>query len=166
MINLRNQKGSITLFVLISCMFFIASVTCVQIYMQSKQTAVDREYRQIKSNYEGNLLSETNLKDQYTKLSNLKNASITILKITKTSTSLTVEFTLSPTDLDIKTIKYGWGTGENVDTVTKWTYLEKESAKENMIAKTDIEVATEPTIYHLFIMLNDKTVYTPIQSTT
>ena len=56
MINLRNEKGSITLFVLISCLFFVASVACVQMYMQSKKIAVDREYRAIKSNYEGNTL--------------------------------------------------------------------------------------------------------------
>lgn len=54
MLNLKNQKGSITYFVLISCLFFITSVTGVFMYMQSKQIAVDREYRQIKSFYEGN----------------------------------------------------------------------------------------------------------------
>ena len=52
MINLKNEKGSITVFVLASCLFFIAAVACTQIYMQSKQTAIEREYRQIKSNYE------------------------------------------------------------------------------------------------------------------
>ena len=52
MINLKNEKGSITVFVLASCLFFIGAVACTQIYMQSKQTAVEREYRQIKSNYE------------------------------------------------------------------------------------------------------------------
>ena len=62
MINLRNQKGSITLFVLISCLFFVASVACVQMYMQSKKIAVDREYRAIKSNYEGNTLAKRLLK--------------------------------------------------------------------------------------------------------
>ena len=68
MINLRSEKGSITLFVLVSCMFFIASVACVQIYMQSKQTAVDREFSQIKDNYEGNSLDENNLKESYEKI--------------------------------------------------------------------------------------------------
>ncbi len=50
--RLKNENGSVTLFTLVSCLFFIASVACVSIYMQSKQTAVDREYRQIKANYE------------------------------------------------------------------------------------------------------------------
>ena len=50
--NLKSQKGSITLFVLVSCLFFLASVACVNMYMHSKQIAVDREYRQVKANYE------------------------------------------------------------------------------------------------------------------
>ena len=55
MFNYRNQKGSITLFVLTSCLFFMASITGVFLYTQSKQIAVEREYRQIKSVYEENL---------------------------------------------------------------------------------------------------------------
>ena len=55
MLNLRNQRGSITFFILSSCLFFIASVTGVFMYMQSKQIAVDREYRQIKQVYEESL---------------------------------------------------------------------------------------------------------------
>ena len=78
MINLRNEKGSITLFVLISCLFFVASVACVQMYMQSKKTAVYREYRQIKSNYEGNTLDENNLKEDYIQVEKLNNTNINI----------------------------------------------------------------------------------------
>lgn len=52
MIKLRNENGSVTIFVLVSCLFIIAAVACTQIYMQSKQVAIEREYSQIKSNYE------------------------------------------------------------------------------------------------------------------
>lgn len=58
MIKINNQKGSITLFVLVSCMFFIASVVCIQMYIQSKKIAVDREYRQIKANYESTIKTD------------------------------------------------------------------------------------------------------------
>ena len=60
MFNFRNQRGSITLYVLTSCLFFMASITGVFIYTQSKQVAVEKEYRQIKSIYESNL-NETSL---------------------------------------------------------------------------------------------------------
>lgn len=162
--NLRNQRGSITLFVLVSCMFFIASVTCVQIYIQSKQTAVDREYRQIKSNYEGDTLSETNLREQYTKLSNLKNADITITKVAKSGNNLMVEFKLSSTDIDVKTIKYGWGTGTTVDTVSNWNFIENSGAKGNMIALNREAESDES--YNLFVVVNDKVLYSKIDAPT
>ena len=68
--NLKSQKGSITLFVLVSCLFFLASVACVNMYMQSKQVAVDREYRQIKATYEKDI---NNMDSIYTELSNKNN---------------------------------------------------------------------------------------------
>ena len=71
MVNIKNEKGSITLFVVVSCMFFVASVVSVQMYMQSKKIAVDREYRAIKSNYEGNTLEEENLKNDYIEVEKL-----------------------------------------------------------------------------------------------
>ena len=162
MVNFRNQKGSITLFILISCMFFIASVVCVQMYMQSKQTAVDREYRQIKSNYEGDLLNETVLTERYNKISNLKKASVTILKTTKTDKDIKVEFSLVPNELDIKMIKYGWGTNESTDTVNNWIYMEKKSVGETMLAKTNIDPTDNKKEYHLFVVINNRVIYMPI----
>lgn len=162
MINLRDQRGSITLFVLISCMFFVASVACVQIYMQSKQVAVNREYKQIKSNYEGDTLNVENLREQYTKLSNLKNADITIIKATRSGDKLMVEFKLSSTDIDVKTIKYGWGTGTTVDTVSNWSFIENSGVNGNMIALNKEAKASES--YNLFVVVNDKILYSKIDS--
>lgn len=153
MINLRSEKGSITLFVLVSCMFFIASVACVQIYMQSKQTAVDREFRQIKDNYEGNSLDENNLKESYEKILKQKNIEINIINTSIKDESIIVEFNVN--DVDINLIKYGWTKEDTIDKVGKWTYIEKSSSKENMLAIYDEE---EPSgDYYLFIVINDFT---------
>ena len=70
--DFKNQKGSVTLFVLVSCLFFIASVACVDMYMQSKQNAIDREYRQIKASYEKDI---NNMEEIYTELSGQNNLS-------------------------------------------------------------------------------------------
>ena len=159
MINLRNEKGSITLFVLISCIFFIASVACVQMYMQSKQTAVDREYRQIKESYEQSV-DENTINNEYTKVAQLKNINIVVENTTKTNNKLTVQFSLDSTDatdLDIKTIKYGWGSGSSIDTVTDWTYLESESIKSKMIAINN--KASSSGDYHLFVVINNQEIY-------
>ena len=153
MINLRSEKGSITLFVLVSCMFFIASVACVQIYMQSKQTAVDREFRQIKDNYEGNSLDENNLKESYEKILKQKNIEINIINTSIKDESIIVEFNVN--DVDINLIKYGWSKEDAIDKVSKWTYIEKSSSKDNMLTIYDEEAPSGD--YYLFIVINDFT---------
>ena len=158
--NLRREKGSITLFVLVSCMFFIASIACVQIYMQSKQTAVDREYRQIKSNYEQNNLEENTLKEDYEQLSKLTNMGVTIVNTTKLDNGLKVEFTLSNPEANIKTLKYGWGTNASVDTVTSWTFMENSNGNESRFAFLNGTIDSGD--YHLFVVVNDKVIYNKI----
>ena len=160
MINLRNEKGSITLFVLISCLFLVASVACVQMYMQSKKTAVYREYRQIKSNYEGNTLDENNLKEDYIQVEKLNNTNINITNYTISDNILSVEFNISNTDLDIKTIKYGWGNSESVNTVERWTFIEDGSVGTTMTALNNKAETTGD--YHLFIVVNNKVIYSKI----
>lgn len=155
MINFRNEKGSITLFVLVSCMFFIASVACVQMYMQSKRVAVDREYRQIKFNYEGNTLDENNLKNDYTEVENLNNVNVNITKSTISNNVLSVEFTINNiNNVNIKSIKYGWGTSESVNTVERWNFIESSNAGTTLTALNNNAKTTGN--YYLFIVINDK----------
>ena len=155
MINFRNEKGSITLFVLVSCMFFIASVACVQMYMQSKRVAVDREYRQIKFNYEGNTLDENNLKNDYTEVENLNNVNVNITKSTISNNVLSVEFTINNiNNVNIKSIKYGWGTSDSVKTVERWNFIENANTETNLIAINSN--AKTKGDYYLFIVINNK----------
>ena len=155
MINFRNEKGSITIFVLVSCMFFIASVACVQMYMQSKRVAVDREYRQIKFNYEGNTLDENNLKNDYIEVENLNNVNVNITKSTISNNVLSVEFTINNiNNVNIKSIKYGWGTSDLVKTVERWNFIENANTETNLIA-TNSNAKTKGD-YYLFIVINNK----------
>ena len=157
MIDLKNEKGSITLFVLVSCVFFIASVACVQMYMQSKRVAVDREYRQIKSNYEGFFIDDESLRERYIQLAQLRNIDITVENTTKSGNKLIVELILNTTSSEIKTIKYGWGTSPSIDTVSNWTFVEKESVNGKMLAINDN--AGSGSQYHLFVVINNKEFY-------
>lgn len=155
MINLRNEKGSITLFVLISCLFFVASVVCVQMYMQSKKIAVDREYRVIKSNYEGNTLEEENLKNEYIEVEKLNNLNLNVIKSTISGNVLNVEFTINNTDgVNIKSIKYGWGTRESVNTVERWNFIENSNSGSTLTA-TNNNAQTKGD-YYLFVVVNSK----------
>ena len=159
--NLKSQRCSITLFVLVSCLFFIASVTCVQIYMQSKQIAVDREYRQIKANYEAELANESTLKAAYTQLSQVKNLDLLLENSTQENNKLILEFYLNNTEnIEIQTIQYGWGTNASIDTVTEWNYIEKESANDKIIVINN-NVST-PGDYHLFVVIDNKEIYKKI----
>ena len=158
MLNLKSEKGSITLVVLVSCMFFIASVICVQIYMQSKQIAVDREYKQIKLNYEGNIINNDSLDKIYYQLSQLENLNIIVGEKTRKNNQLIVEFSLNNTsNIDVTTIKYGWGTSSTIDTVSQWSYIEKEGVNEKMLAiNNDANSSDE---YNLFIVVGEKEFY-------
>ena len=49
---LKNNKGSITLFVTLSVLFFLVVVTSVAVSLKNKETAVDAYYERIKSIYE------------------------------------------------------------------------------------------------------------------
>lgn len=163
MIDLKNEKGSITLFVLVSCVFFIASVACVQMYMQSKRVAVDREYRQIKSNYEDNILDDEDMRTRYMELAQLNNIDIIIGNITKTNDKLLVEFNLDTEYSNIKTVKYGWGTSSAIDTVSNWTFLEKESLDGKMLAiKDNLGLEALQSTFHLFVVVNNQELYSEV----
>ena len=86
--NLKNENGSITLFVLVSCLFFVASVACVGMYMQSKQTAVDREYRQIRANYEVSI-------DKLKKSGEILNKNVTLFTEDNVLITIPAGFTVS-----------------------------------------------------------------------
>ena len=158
--NLRNQKGAITLFVLVSCLFFLASVACVNMYMQSKQTAVDREYRQIKANYEKDI---NNMDSIYAELSNKNNLSVYfgIPKIDKTSKQITIDIYTNLENLDVKTLKYGWFYNldqvENLstnDTITNWTYVEHQSGENAFIATCNY--TEDAGYYYLCVMIDNQ----------
>lgn len=142
MINLKSEKGSITVFVLASCMFFITAVTCMQMYMQSKQIAVDREYRQIKANYEKDI---SNIEEIYDKLK-MKNeleVSFSDIKIDEDTKNISLKATLDTQDIDINTLKYGWLykeqkiEGQNIEEsivnqIDRWYFVENANGKTNI----------------------------------
>lgn len=51
----KKENGSITLFVLLSCLFFLVVVTSVSVSLKNNSSSIDAEYTQIKENYEKSL---------------------------------------------------------------------------------------------------------------
>lgn len=162
--NLKSQKGSITLFVLVSCLFFLASVVSVNMYMQSKQSAVDKEYRQVKANYEKDI---NNMNSIYAELLGENNLSVNfgIPEINQTNKKISVEIYLNLEYLNIKTLKYGWYySNEEINTnylqsnnVINWTYVENQNGENEFVASTNF--TQNNGYYYLCVMINNQEIW-------
>ena len=124
MFNFKSEKGSITLFVLASCIFFIASVTCVQMYLNNKERAINQEYKQVKSNYEKNIGKEGEI---YENLAS-RSLEVTFSEKTKNDSKIVQEFEIKNINNDINSIKYGW-TKDKLTLPDSWIYVEKDETK-------------------------------------
>ena len=51
---LKNEKGAISLFILLTVLFFLIVVTSVGIFLMNKETQIDKQYEKIKTKYEKN----------------------------------------------------------------------------------------------------------------
>lgn len=72
--NLKNNKGSITLYILVSLLFFIIAIVNVQAYLKTKESGVESEYQKIKASY------EKDASEVYTRLNSNKSITIGSLK--------------------------------------------------------------------------------------
>lgn len=55
---LRNRKGSISLFVLLSALFFLVIVTAVAVSLKNKEASVDSQIQKVKASYEKDVGNE------------------------------------------------------------------------------------------------------------
>lgn len=166
--NLKNQKGSITLFVLVSCLFFLASVACVNMSMQSKQVAIDREYRQIKANYEKDINNMDAIYEELSRKNNLV-VNFDIPEINNTRQIISVNTYINLEYLNVKTLKYRWyysneekntNVQEDINEllsndVTNWTYVEIQNGENEFIATCNYTYNTG--YYYLCVMVDNIT---------
>lgn len=52
MLNLKNNKGAITLYILASLLFFIVAIASVQANLKTKEAKIESEYQKIKAIYQ------------------------------------------------------------------------------------------------------------------
>lgn len=52
MISLKNNRGAITLYILVSLLFFIIAIVSVQANLKTKEASVESEYQKIKESYQ------------------------------------------------------------------------------------------------------------------
>ena len=157
--DFKSKRGSITLFVLVSCLFFIASVACVNMYIQSKQSAIDREYRQIKATYEKDI---NNMDSIYAELSSQNNLSVDfgMPEINQTSKKISVKIYINLEYLNIKTLKYGWYYDTNyinnpsISSITNWTYVENQNGENEFVATYNY--IENDGFYYLSVMVDNQ----------
>ncbi len=155
--NFRETNGSISMLVLASCMFFIASVMCVQMYMQSKQSSVSKEYNQIKSNYEKSL---ENIDTVYSNLANIHNIIVNFEtpNINTSNNKIYVNTEIDTTNFDSNDLKYGWLYSktelQELDSknISEWTYFE---TKKGVNKFTALKNYTNSGYYYLCIVINN-----------
>ena len=166
--NLKSQKGAVTLFVLVSCMFFLASVVSVQMYMQSKQIAVNDEYRRIKENYEKDL---ENIDQLYNGLYSEENMVVNfgVPSINASTKKIVVEFSTNLENAHIDTVKYGWvhsnteitdPSESNMPNITNWIYIEKQDGESKFNAVLNYE--DNKGYYYLCANINNKEYWTQV----
>ena len=162
MINLRNNKGSVTIFVITTCLFFIVALTTVGMHMQAKKIAVDREYKKIKESYEKDVQNISEIYEQLNETSNLEVA-FSDITITPSIKQISVKATLNTQNLDIKTLKYGWVYSDSeLDSlddqdITDWTYVENFNGENNVIAIRKYQESQRKGHNYLCLMVNNKT---------
>lgn len=114
--NLKSEKGSITVFVLASCLFFLISTVGVQVYTKNKQTALEKDYIQIKESYEKDLGNQGILYNKLKDVSksgkievNFESQEGYLIPTGEGSTDITQKITIdNGTNKQIRQISYGW----------------------------------------------------------
>lgn len=163
--NLKNEKGAVTLFVLVSCLFFLTSVACVNMYLQTKQSAVNKEYQQIKANYEKDLANANTI------YNNLKNRDSMVSFGTSSqndeTNTITLPFAVNTTDY--KSVKYFWLSHSSSLSVSdlnnylrnptdeiNWTYVEKEN---NLNIQATVSTLNSGNRYYYLCVILDNNTY-------
>ena len=151
--KLKSQKGSITLFILVSLLLFIAMVISVYTFMQGKSSSINNELKQIKSKYE---ISDNDLTNLYNSTINFTPT----INLTRDQNKVIGRITLNTSNLNIKVLKYGWVKSDrelaknelSTENIMDWTFLENQEGNFNIdIIKEDVQVG----YYYICLMVNN-----------
>lgn len=161
--NYKNEKGAITLLVVSTGLFFIIAIVCVQAYLQGKLSAVNKNYEQIKLNYESDLNNVDNIYNTLTAIERVKiefqNPEVTEVKIKQASDSNeykngytikeSFDVILPSNEIKINTLKFGWMYNDNsqitndsqLDSkkISDWQYVEIGELKSRTTENGEVE---------------------------
>lgn len=163
MINFRNQKGSITIFVIASCLLFVTTVMGIATYVQNKVNNEEEEYRKIKATYEqdvgkesefySNIVANTNINSSDTSV-NFAQKEVYIIPTGSTTVLISQKFDVVETE-EISTIEYAW-TDDPEGTVEDASWVSLQKGEDTYTVKSSKEAGN----FYLKVRLNETEIIT------
>lgn len=166
--NLKNDKGSITVFIIASCLLFIITAIGIATYVQNKVNNSEGQYKQIKSIYEKDIGNEKviyeSLKGKKTTSNNFSvnfdNKNIYVLPTGQSEVTISQRFSIETSkNQNIKSIKYIWldEKTNDINAVTdNWNTIDSNEKIIN-IKRENVKEGT----YYLYIKINNNEYFYP-----
>ena len=159
--DFRDERGSITIFVLASCLFFLVSVTGVQVYTKNKQIALEEDYIQIKKSYEKDLDNQENIYNNVKDMDDEEQSGEIkidfqrqegyIIPTESSGVTIYQKFTITnDTNEQIESIMYGWS--DNKDTAPQDWETAQTKLLSHIVHKKDVQEGE----YYLWVKVINK----------
>ena len=161
--NLKSEKGSITVFVVASCMLFIIVALGISNFIQNKSNNEEEQYREIKKSYEKDIGNEDVIYDRLNNNIHIENVDFEakktyIIPTGENDVTISQKFTIVNNSLSINNIRYRWYYKENLND-ENWNELGDNWTSLPKLDKTYIikKESADEGIYALKVQINDET---------
>ena len=147
----RSEKGSITVFTLASCLFFLVSVIGVQTYTKNKQIAVENDYKQVKQSYEKDINNQAEIYNRIKDLTgdigvNFEAQEGYLIPTGATSCTISQKFTVdNQSNNRVQSVSFGWSTDPETEP-TSW-----ENASMQSLTHTANKTEVDKGDYYLWV---------------
>lgn len=160
--NLKNNRGSITIFIIVSCLLFIITAVGIATYIQNKVNNSEAQYKQIKEIYEKDIGNEefiyNNLENKDIRTKNdtfvkFDKKDIYVLPTGKDTVTISQRVYIENNKKEIENIEYIWLNQKPIDitSITEgWNALDSKETIFN-IKNENIEEGN----YYLYIKINE-----------
>lgn len=167
--NLKNNRGAITVFIIASCLLFIITAIGIATYVQNKVNNSEGQYKQIKSIYEKEIGNEKAIYESLNGMKknisnnfsvNFDNKNVYVLPTGQSEVTISQRFSVETNkSQNINSIKYIWleEKSDDISTVTtNWNTVDSNEKIFN-IKKENAKQGT----YYLYVKINDSEYFYP-----
>ena len=158
--NFKSEKGSITVFVVASCMLFTIVALGISNFIQNKANNEEEQYREIKKSYEKDIGNEDEIYNRlknniYNEQVHFDDKEVYVLPTSERSVTINQKIRIVDNNLFVNNIEYKWyykGNDESWNAIEgQWIPLSKQDKVYNVKKEYILEG-----IYALKIKINDE----------